>query len=159
MMHKLKEEGMLGKRNIHFFIAVIGVIILDRLTKFLAFKYLTEPVDITSWFSLYFTTNTGAAFGILKGKTFILTIISVLFIVLIFYKLKEIINENYFWAAALILGGAVSNLYDRIFYGFVIDFVGVENFSVFNMADSAITIGAVALFIYMMIDYRKYNKK
>lgn len=155
MIRKLREGNMLGKRNIAFFLIVIFSIFLDRITKYFAFHNLTEPIDITSFFSLYFTTNTGAAFGILKGKTIILTVISVFFVILILYKLKEIINEQYYWATALILGGAISNLFDRIFYGFVIDFISVFNFPVFNFADSAITIGAIGLLIYLIIDFKK----
>lgn len=158
MTHKLKEEDMLGRQNLYFFLIVIATIILDRITKYFAFNKLTEPIEFSSFFSLYFTTNTGAAFGILKGKTFVLTIISIIFIILIIYKIKEIVNENYFWAAALILGGAVSNLFDRVFYGFVIDFISVMSFPIFNFADSAITIGATGLFVYLLLDY-KNNKK
>lgn len=151
------EEGMLGKKNIIFFLIVISIILIDRITKYFAFKYLVEQKEITPFFSLYFTTNTGAAFGILKGETIILTIISVVFIILILYNIKDIVKEKYYWAAALILGGAVSNLYDRIFYGFVIDFIAVPHFSVFNIADSAITLGAIGLFVYLVMDSRKDN--
>lgn len=162
MANTHRKEDMLGKnKNIIFFSIVITVIILDRITKYIALNYITEEISIIpNLISLIFTTNTGAAFGILKGKTIILTIIAFLFIGLILFKLKEILVEKYYWCAALILGGAFSNVFDRIFNsdgffnGYVIDFISVNYFSVFNLADSAITIGAIGLIIYLLIDIK-----
>lgn len=146
-------KDITGRKTIFFLIA-LAVIILDRITKYLSLNYLTQEIKIIpSVFSLKFTVNTGAGFGLFQGKTLMLSIISALFIIFILYYLKQIIMEKYCFAVALIFGGAIANLFDRVFYGFVIDFMYIQFFPIFNVADTAISIGAVALFVYLMKDY------
>lgn len=149
------QKDIIGKLKIFFFIVTL-VVLLDRLTKYFSFNYLVNKIELIPGFiDLKFTVNTGAAFSMFSGKTFFLIIISVIFILLILFNINSIMREKYFFAVALILGGAISNLFDRIFYGFVIDFVSVRFFSVFNFADATITVGAFILFIYLLKDFIK----
>jgi len=90
--------------------------------------------------------NRGAAFGILKNQLFVFVIISLLAIALILYHLKDRKKSRLSSISlSLILGGAVGNLIDRLRFGFVIDFLDFRVWPVFNIADSAITIGVVLL--------------
>lgn len=111
------------------------VVLLDQLSKFLAKEYLP------------YTTNSGAVFGILKGYNVFLIIVSILVIILILFYYKQVkgYSEIFF---ALILGGAIGNLIDRLAYGYVIDFINFKIWPSFNIADSAITIGVIGLVIY-----------
>lgn len=131
-------------------IIIISVLFLDQLTKYLAIKFLqlNTPVGLIKNF-LYLTLvhNRGAAFGMFKNQLLLFILISVFAIGLIFYYLRNK-NHSLFTglALSLILAGAIGNLIDRLRFGFVIDFLDLRVWPVFNLADSAITIAAVLLF-------------
>jgi len=128
---------------------IISVLFLDQLTKFLAARFLqlNNPlVLIKDFLNLSLVHNRGAAFGILKNQLFVFVIISLLAIALILYHLKDKKKSRLSSISlSLILGGAVGNLIDRLRFGFVIDFLDFRVWPVFNIADSAITIGVVLL--------------
>ena len=128
---------------------IISVLFLDQLTKFLAARSLqlnTPLVLIKNFLNLSLVHNRGAAFGILKNQLFVFVIISLLAIALILYHLKDKKKSRLSSISlSLILGGAVGNLIDRLRFGFVIDFLDFRVWPVFNIADSAITIGVILL--------------
>jgi signal peptidase II len=128
---------------------VIGIFFLDRLTKYLALKYIplheSIPV-IRNILHLSLVFNKGAAFGIFKGGGIFFIIISLIAIMLIIFSLKRQKENKFFgFALAIILAGALGNLTDRIFLGYVVDFLDFRIWPVFNVADSAITIGTMLL--------------
>ncbi|MDP2941926.1 MAG: signal peptidase II [Candidatus Omnitrophota bacterium] len=119
-----------------FLIAGI-VVIVDQITKAIATTHLT------------LVRNTGAAFGLFRDQTILFILISAAAIIFIgFYLIKK--KTSYYLPLALILGGAVGNLIDRLRFGHVIDFIDFHFWPVFNVADSCITIGAVILFFEIM---------
>lgn len=129
------------------FIIVSTILCLDQLTKFFATENLlynqSLPI-IKGIFHLTLIHNRGAAFGILKNQTPLFILTSIFAIVLIFSNLRD--NKKYYTLSlSLILAGALGNLIDRIFLGYVIDFLDFRIWPVFNIADSAITIGAILL--------------
>jgi signal peptidase II len=93
--------------------------------------------------------NTGAAFSILREQTLLLIYLSIIFISFFLILLKKEKNKSQFFliATGLILGGALSNLCDRIFLGYVVDYIDIRIWPVFNLSDSCISIGAILLFI------------
>lgn len=133
-----------------FFIAGL-VVIIDQITKAIAVTRLASgPVpaigDIIS-FSL--VRNTGAAFGLFRYQTTAFIFISLIAIAFtIFYLIRR--KVGFYLPFALILGGAVGNLIDRLRFGYVIDFVDLHFWPVFNIADSCITIGSIYLFIVIL---------
>jgi signal peptidase II len=133
------------------FTPAILVLFLDQLSKHLAVKnlILNQSVPIIKGiFHLTLIHNRGAAFGILKNQVPLFIFISLFAIILIYFNLKKSRNkENIVFniSLALILGGALGNLIDRLFLGYVIDFLDFRIWPVFNVADSAITIGAILL--------------
>lgn len=131
------------------FIIVSGVILLDQATKFLAvsFLQLNTPVPLIKNF-LNFTLvhNRGAAFGFFQDQLLLFVLISLFAIGLILYNLKNKTNSLILkLCLSLILGGAVGNLIDRLRFGFVIDFLDLRIWPVFNIADSVITLAALVL--------------
>jgi signal peptidase II len=134
------------------------VVALDLGTKAMATAWLTyaEPVAVMPLFNLTLLHNTGAAFSFLAGadgwqRWFFVGLAVVVSIVLVRWLATLKAGET--WTAvaiALILGGAIGNVYDRIVHGYVVDFLhfywGDYHFPAFNVADSAITVGA-----FMMI--------
>ena len=158
------------------FLIAAAVIVFDRLTKIWVLNTLGGPTGayiqpiIPGWLELRYTQNTGAAFSILQGGSWILAVIAAVVCAAIIYAAPRIRQDSAnariglygLIGLALVLGGALGNLIDRILYGYVVDFVnfyGVGiNFNdrryqwgIFNGADSAITIGIVILLISLLI--------
>ncbi|RKY31442.1 MAG: signal peptidase II [Candidatus Omnitrophota bacterium] len=133
------------------FIIIFIVLFLDQLTKLIATNNLilnkSFPV-IKGIFHFTLVYNRGAAFGLLKGQIPLFVFTSIFAIILVLlairdYKEKKISLQVF--ALSLILAGGLGNLIDRIFLGYVVDFLDFRIWPVFNIADSAITIGAVLL--------------
>ena len=139
------------KDKIGFWFAVCSaaILILDQLTKFLAASKLTASLPIIkNVFHLTLTTNTGAGFGILKNFNSALIWVSIFVIGMILYYYDQIKGNRTAVAVGLILGGIVGNLIDRIRLGYVVDFLDFRVWPIFNIADSAITIGIFLIIIY-----------
>lgn len=133
------------------FILVFLILSLDQLSKFFTTKnlplYHSIPV-IKDYFYLTLVHNRGAAFGILKNQTLLFISTSIVAIVMIFLNLNKHRQKKLSLQSVslgLILAGALGNLIDRVFFGYVIDFLDFRIWPIFNVADSAITIGAIAL--------------
>lgn len=155
-----------------YLVLIFFLIILDQLTKGAVsqnFVLHESKVIVDGFFSLTRIHNTGAAFGLGAGsnelirRTFFLAlpVIACLWICVLIWKARK--SKPLLTAAySLILSGAIGNLIDRFALGYVIDFfdfyIGEHHYPAFNIADSAITVGAVFLFIDMFLDAKK-NKK
>jgi len=133
------------------------VILFDQITKITILKLLTYGASrpLTSFFNLVLVYNKGAAFSFLAAESgwqrYFFTLIAIGAAVFIIYLLKRHSGQRMFcWALSLVLGGAVGNLIDRLIHGHVIDFLDFYyrgwHWPAFNIADSAICIGA-ALFV------------
>ena len=134
------------------------VIVLDQFTKTLILGdfSLGESRAVTSFFNIVRVHNTGAAFSFLAGaagwQRWFFVGLGAVAAVFIVWMLKKHGGQRLFsWALALILGGAVGNVIDRLWHGHVIDFIQVHHsgwyFPAFNVADSAITVGAALLIL------------
>lgn len=135
------------------------VVVLDQLTKWAALKYLAHHVEIAvlPFVNLTLVYNRGAAFGFLNSadgwqNAFFIGVALVACVVIV-YLLRRVQPRDVLVTTglSLILGGASGNLIDRILHGYVIDFVDVYygswHWPAFNVADSAISLGAISLFI------------
>jgi len=130
-------------------IIVFAILSLDQLSKFFISASLqlnqTFPL-IKGVLGLTLIHNRGAAFGILRNQVYLFIITSCAAIVLIYFGLKNNRHNKYqVVCLSLILAGALGNLIDRLRFGYVIDFLNFYIWPVFNIADSAITIGAILL--------------
>lgn len=129
----------------------------DRLSKL----WITGNVQLGETFAqlplfdFTYVRNEGAAFSILSGRLGILSVVSVMFCaaVVVYFIVKR--PKARLWCAALTLmfAGALGNAWDRIFYGYVVDFIQTNfmDFAVFNIADIAITVGAVLMIAHVII--------
>ena len=144
-------------KKIIYLIAGIGIL-LDQITKFLASIYLDNIDIIPAFFSLTYVENKGAAWGILNNSTIVLVGISVIVLLLISKYISSTIEFTKLSVVSygLLIGGIFGNLVDRIFRGFVIDFLNFNilgyNFPVFNIADTMIVIGVILMFIEVIGD-------
>ena len=122
------------------------IILFDRVLKILAQKFLgnTKIYIINNFFYLIFTKNNGAAFSMMSGRQFTLILIALLALIYIIYYIKKYNVKNIGYS--FLVGGIIGNLLDRMIYGYVIDFIGIDifkyHFPIFNIADIFIVVGA-----------------
>jgi len=147
------------KTKLYFIFLSIFIVLIDQFTKYLIFynKKLFINKDFIL-FKLDFVKNYGAAFNILSGSRIFLSLISILFSLLLIYLIfrKNTLNTFDLYSYSFILGGTIGNGIDRIYKGFVIDFINLNiiNFPVFNIADISINIG----FIFLLFNIFKNNR-
>lgn len=146
---------MVAKRWTLFFVSVTGlVVLLDQLVKWLLLFFMSD--FSLGLLRIHFVRNTGAGFGILQGWTWLLALISLLVVIAVIFYYKRVEKKMVpQLLVALFLGGAVGNLFDRAFRGFVIDFIDFGFWPAFNIADAAITVGAIGLIVWYWKKERK----
>ena len=147
------------------FSVVFLIFLIDRISKFYIIKLATLEknfeVYVTSYLNLYLVWNKGIAFGLLSfDSSFIYNIVSFIILLIIIVLILMIVKELYIFkknCLLIILGGAIGNLFDRIYYTAVPDFIDfhIENINwfIFNIADIFISIGVVCL-IYAEIFFK-----
>ena len=147
----------LTRSQFNIFLAILAtfsVVFVDRVTKMFFSDLLVYgeslPI-IQNVLHMTMVHNTGIAFGFLKDQGLIFIVIPIVAIFLLIFNIyyyrqnEKALNRVYIVGFSLILGGAIGNLIDRIVYGHVIDFIDFRVWPVFNIADSAITIGAILI--------------
>ena len=147
------------KTKLYFVSLSIFIVLIDQFTKYLIFynKKLFINKDFLL-FKLDFVKNYGAAFNIFSGSRIFLSLISILFSIILIYLIfrKNTLNSFDLYSYSFILGGTFGNGIDRIYKGFVVDFINLNiiNFPVFNIADISINIG----FIFLLYNIFKNNR-
>ena len=155
---------ILRKRNILFLVATFLVILLDQATKawiISTMRLYDSFVVIGGFFNITHVRNPGAAFGFLAAAPplfryifFIAVTLAAILLILHYLRVSRIEETSLVSALALILAGAVGNLIDRVRFGEVVDFLDVYivsyHWPAFNVADSAITVGAAILILVLL---------
>lgn len=138
-------------------IAGVLAVAADRITKYLAVKYLVgsgSVVIIPKILGLYYTTNDGAAFSSLAGKREVLIALPIIMMILLALLLIYAKKRNFLLklTVMLIVAGGMGNLIDRIAYGYVIDFLNFLfiNFPIFNVADIFVCVGGALMVVYLI---------
>ena len=145
--------------KLYFISLSIFIVLIDQFTKYLIFdnKKLFVNKDFLL-FKLDFVQNYGAAFNIFSCSRVFLSLISIFFSILLIYLIfnKNTLNTFNLYSYSFILGGTIGNGIDRIYKGFVVDFINLNiiNFPVFNIADISINIG----FIILLYNIFKNNR-
>jgi signal peptidase II len=150
----------MNRKYLKSILIVLACFILDRLSKMLivANMSLGDSIKvIDDFFYIHHVINTGAAWSMFNRHTYLLTLLSIVAIVILLYLLRNSKGLSYY-AILIIIGGALGNLYDRVLYGYVVDFLDFiiigYDYPVFNIADSFVVIG----FILLVIDTLRGNK-
>ena len=153
-----------NKFNLTLFFLFLTLVILDQITKALVINFfnLYDSVALLPMINLTFVVNYGFAFGLLNNPSLNQILVSLVILAIIIYFLYLLIKTQdkiFQLTLTLILAGALGNFVDRIFRGFVIDFIdiyiGKYHWPAFNIADSCITVG----FVVLMINILFLNKK
>ena len=145
--------------KLYFLSLSIFIVLIDQFTKYLMFynKKLFINKDFLL-FKLDFVKNYGAAFNIFSGSRIFLSLISIFFSILLIYLIckKNTLNLYELYSYSFILGGTIGNGIDRVYKGFVVDFINLNiiNFPVFNIADISINIG----FFFLIYNIFKNNR-
>ncbi len=145
--------------KLYFFSLSIFIVLIDQYTKYLIFynhKFFLNKDFL--FFKLDFVKNYGAAFNLFSGSRVFLSLISIFFSILLIYLIfrKTTLNSFDLYSYSIILGGTIGNGIDRIYRGFVVDFINLNiiNFPVFNIADISINIGFIIL-LYKIFKYTR----
>lgn len=166
-LHSLGDMVNKNKRAWIWLWLSVFVIILDQFTKYIVVRHLSfgEPYVLLPFFNFNLNFNPGAAFSFLSQSSgwqiYLFSLISLVVIIFLLFWLAGIKRSNYLMAAGicLIIGGAVGNLIDRIRFKFVIDFLDFHiktwHFDTFNVADSAICIGAFLIILHLLFTTNK----
>ena len=149
--------------GLYWLLLAVVVFVIDIASKFWIVKNfsLFESVNLLPFFSITYVRNIGAAFSIFEGQRWILAAIAFIVSAVIVYMLYRNKHkqklENF--SLALILGGALGNLFDRLYHGFVVDFLDVNfgdwHYPTFNIADCAICLG---IGVFILSNYVKPKK-
>ena len=145
--------------KLYFLSLSIFIVLIDQFTKYL--MSYNNKLFINKDFLLFkldFVKNYGAAFNLFSGSRIFLSLISIIFSILLIYLIlrKNTLNSFDLYSYSFILGGTIGNGIDRIYKGFVVDFINLNiiNFPVFNIADISINIG----FIFLLYNIFKNNR-
>jgi signal peptidase II len=147
-----------------FFVLSIVVVLIDQVTKWLVVHRLHDGPIVGDLLRLTLTHNTGAAFGLFPGARITFIVISVVAAAGLVYANRVIgVGDVRRPLLALILGGNLGNLIDRIRLGHVIDFIdmgfGSTRWPVYNFADVAVVVGAVGLAVWMLVDSESVRRR
>lgn len=168
------REEVLKNKTIR--LGIISVIIslllagIDQLTKWLVVTYL-KPIESVSlikmgdkeWLNLTYCENTGMSFSLLEGYRVVLIILPIILIGLVEWYIfsGKVKTKPMLFALAALAGGGFGNLIDRVFLGYVVDFIDVKiiNFAIFNFADICAVLGGIFTVIFFLLEDSKDKKE
>jgi signal peptidase II len=153
-VHGLQETRRAGSLSLYVALLITAavIVVVDQVTKSLALENLSDgPIDVIEGVvTLRLTYNPGGAFGVLQGVPNFFLIATTVIVVFILYWARTVQSTAWAIPLGLVLGGGLGNLFDRVLRdtdGRVVDFVDLHIWPVFNVADSAISIGVIVLLI------------
>lgn len=141
------------KTSTKLWVTTLILILLDQITKH-TLKNITKDYRIIA---INYIQNTGISFGMLQGSSTIIIAISIVFLYILYKERKAFKNKEIY--AILIIAGIIGNLIDRIFLGYVIDFIDLKWWPIFNFADSYIFLGVFGYITKTLIEKYKPKKK
>lgn len=150
--------------NQRIFYTLLGTALIDQITKLLVLNYKALlPIKVFSFFNIVLAWNRGISFGMFNNHNsivfWILTLLAVGIVFFLFLYMRSQTRQGKRLFIALVIGGAIGNIIDRIWHGAVVDFLDFHLYNyhwpAFNVADSAIVVGVLLL----MIDMYRYDKK
>lgn len=146
------------KRLFIYIFILIALVSFDQLTKYIvinSFNVNDKLILINNFLKFYYIRNTGISFGMLSNQKYIIILLTLLVIAYVIYEtIKNKKNKLMIISSSLIISGAIGNLIDRVFRGYVVDFISFTLFkkemAIFNIADILITFGII-LYIYIIL--------
>lgn len=153
------------KKHISCSIMIFLIVAFDQVTKYLVSKNLSSGKIINfipNFIQFRYAENTGMAFSLLSGARWVFIALTLAVCVgVMWYIFSNRAKSLWlYWSLGVVVSGGIGNLIDRTRFGFVVDFIEPTfmNFAVFNIADCAVTCGAVVLVAYLFLDAFKKEK-
>lgn len=154
------------RKKLPLFLAAAGLVVVDQITKILTRALIPLGEQITlipGLVGLTYVQNTGAAFSSFSGGTQLLALVSLVMTALLGVAIAKSWLKHPFaqWSMAVVMAGAFGNFIDRAFIGYVTDMVDTlfMTFAVYNFADICVVLGVIALAVYIIFFYEKYEGK
>lgn len=146
------------KRIIWFSVGLFFLILIaDRISKYFVLRFLQDkPIHLFPYVDLVFVTNKGIVFGFFSNTNFNFLILNIVSLVFISFMMIYWFKPIPYPIIAMILAGGIGNMADRLLYGYVVDFIKIYHFYVFNIADASITV-SVLLFLWLYL-FRLHGK-
>ena len=161
------------KRRWMYILVMLAAVLIDQLTKYLAVTYLRPITDVPLWdgvLHLHYTTNPGAAFGMMGNSRWIFIAVSALSIpvMLMYLFIRKGHTPLFDWGLAMVVGGGIGNMIDRVGFGMdpekpsqVVDFIYFKliDFAIFNGADTFVCVGAGLIILALVLDIVRAGRK
>lgn len=154
------------KKHIWCSVMIILIVIFDQITKYFATEFLSDGTVkpfIKGVVQFRYALNEGMAFSLFSGARWIFVVITGIACVFgLWYLFSNRCKSLWFyWSIGVVVAGGIGNLIDRILYGAVVDFIEPTfvNFAIFNIADCAVTLGAISLILYLFLDIFKKEEQ
>lgn len=149
-------------KNMLFMIVPLFIVFVDLLTKQLTINVSFSVIGDLLWFES--VKNTGASFGVLKGKSWLFISLAIIVVFMMFFLImtdKYTCSKLCKISLGVMMGGIIGNLVDRIKFGYVRDFIYLKfiDFAVFNVADMCICVGTVLIAVYILFLHNKVKGK
>lgn len=150
------------KKHVWASVMIVVIVLFDQITKYFAQNNLASGKIVTvipNFLQFRYAENTGMAFSMFSGARWVFVFLTVIMCgALLYYMYSNKCSSLWaYWSLGVITAGGIGNLIDRVLYGFVVDFIEpvFVNFAIFNIADCAVTCGAVSLIICLLADVIK----
>ena len=147
------------KKHLWCAVMMLLIVAFDQITKYLAVLYLKGNAAVTfipKVVQFTYAENTGMAFSMLRGARWVFIVLTAAVCLFgLWYLFSNRCKSLWaYWSIGVVLSGGFGNLIDRILHNYVVDFIEPTfvNFAVFNIADSAVTLGAISLAAYLLYD-------
>lgn len=136
-------------------------VVFDQLIKYFVDKFQPSFVVLNGFINIKYAQNTGGMYSLFENNNFVFIIVSVFILVSLYFiafKMKKdniCKVENVFWQ--FVFAGGVSNLIDRIFRGYVVDFIAMKPFGIFNISDALIVVSVCVLLLLYIVKSKKFS--
>lgn len=161
-----RRDTLHKKKHIWCSVMIVLIVAFDQFTKFLATEYISDGSAapfIKGVVQFRYALNEGMAFSLFSGARWVFVALTLAVCIgALWYLFSNKCKSLWlYWSIGVVVSGGIGNLIDRALYGYVIDFIEpvFVNFAIFNIADCAVTLGAVSLFAYLFSDFFKKEKK
>lgn len=165
----MKKKLSYQKQTVIFIVIMAGIVAFDQAVKYWSSNVLAAAPGqtmqlIPGFMHLRYWENTGAAFSMFSNATWVLAVLSAVMacvVIWLLFKFRRIDSWLFKLALCFIAGGAIGNLIDRFFLGYVVDMLEFSfvNFAIFNVADSFVCVGAVMLAVFIIWFWDKHKKE
>lgn len=139
---------------------ILLFILIDQITKFFATKLIESKTIIEGLLNFTYVENRGAVFGFMQGSNYIMAILSVIICVALIIYLVRITKEGKTPSIGfyMVIAGGIGNIIDRVFRGYVVDFIDTPFIATFNVADMLVVIGACFIILSQLKEIMKDGK-